>query len=196
MVATGSCEEALAPVEPRAAVTFVDLYRRYFHECCRWVRAMGVPDSDLEDIAQEVFTVANRKLLGTEVRDPGAWLYRIAWLTVSDHRRRAWFRNLFSRRGRAVVEELPAPEGPVEIYERAERARLLQLALDRMTPIRRTTFVLYEIEGYSGEEIAALQGIPLKTVWTRLHHARKSFVELLDEVRRRNTPRRAGEAKS
>jgi DNA-directed RNA polymerase specialized sigma24 family protein len=46
-------------------------------------------------------------------------------------------------------------------------------------------FVLYELEGLSGEEIAAVVGAPLKTVWTRLYHARREFadrVALLDRT--------------
>jgi RNA polymerase sigma-70 factor (ECF subfamily) len=51
-----------------------------------------------------------------------------------------------------------------------------------MTEKRQTTFVLFEIEGYSGEEIAEIQSLPLDTVWTRLHHARKEFMRLVAEL--------------
>ena len=53
-----------------------------------------------------------------------------------------------------------------------------------MSDTRRATFVLFEIEGYSGEEIAEIQAIPVATVWTRLHHARKEFFALVDQHRR------------
>jgi DNA-directed RNA polymerase specialized sigma24 family protein len=42
--------------------------------------------------------------------------------------------------------------------------------------------VLFEIEGYSGEEIAQIQSLPLKTVWTRLHHARKDFIRMVSQL--------------
>jgi DNA-directed RNA polymerase specialized sigma24 family protein len=45
-----------------------------------------------------------------------------------------------------------------------------------MSTRRRETFLLYEVEGYSGEEIARMQDVPVNTVWTRLHHARKEFL--------------------
>ena len=54
----------------------------------------------------------------------------------------------------------------------------------------RTTFVLFEIEGYSGEEIAHIQDVPLGTVWTRLHHARKEFWKLLKKQRADEEPAR------
>jgi DNA-directed RNA polymerase specialized sigma24 family protein len=48
-----------------------------------------------------------------------------------------------------------------------------------MTERRRTTFFLFEIEGYSGEEIAELEGVAVTTIYTRLHHARRDFMSLL-----------------
>ena len=44
--------------------------------------------------------------------------------------------------------------------------------------------MLFEIEGY-GDEIARIQGIPVATVWTRLHHARKEFFRVGGRPRRR-----------
>jgi RNA polymerase sigma-70 factor (ECF subfamily) len=40
---------------------------------------------------------------------------------------------------------------------------------------QREVFVLYEVEGLSGVEIAAALDVPLNTVWTRLHRARPAF---------------------
>ena len=35
--------------------------------------------------------------------------------------------------------------------------------------------MLFEIDGYSGEEIAEIQGVPVNTVWARIHKARKKL---------------------
>jgi len=164
---------------------FGSFYVRHFRACCGWLRAMGVPDADLEDLAQEVFLVVERKLGEVEVRDPTGWLYAITWRIASHHRRRTWWRNLLARRESARQEPLIAPpDGPVEALERSDRMRILERVLQRMSALQRTTLLLFEIEGYGGERIAALQGVPLNTVWTRLHKARKSFVELADAERR------------
>ena len=45
-------------------------------------------------------------------------------------------------------------------------------------------FVLSEIEGYTGEQIAALEGMKVATVWTRLHHARRDFLQLVETRRK------------
>jgi len=141
----------------------------------RWVRAFGGLDADLEDLTQEVFVVVRRKLATFDGANLAGWLYRIAQRTVADYRRRAWFRRALFRPPQEPDPVQESASGPEADLEHKERCRLLVEILDQLSAKRRTAFVLFEIEGYSGEEIAALEGIPVNTVWTRLHHARKDF---------------------
>jgi RNA polymerase sigma-70 factor (ECF subfamily) len=164
---------------------FAAIYDTWFDEVVKWIGALGMPDSDAEDLAQEVFLVVNRKLSAFDGRNEAGWLYRIAELTVRDHRRRAWFRNLFRRRQDVDIETVARVEGiPAADREQEQERLVLQRILAKMTPKLRATFVFFEIEGRSGEEIAAIQDIPRATVWTRLHNARKVFWKLVAEVRR------------
>jgi RNA polymerase sigma-70 factor (ECF subfamily) len=66
--------------------------------------------------------------------------------------------------------------------ERREAERMLERVLGRMSKKRRVAFSLYEIEGCSGQEIAALLDVPVATVWTRLYHARKEFLSRVAEL--------------
>lgn len=167
---------------------FDEIYERWFHEVMRWSRAFGGLDSDLEDLVQEVFVVVRRKLNQFDGRNLPGWLYRITQRTVSDYRRRAWFRRLF-RPQTYVLEEVVDPAlSPLEAAERREAERILASVLSRLSPTRRSAFILFEIEGYSGEEIARLENIPVKTVYTRLHYARKDFFAMLQK--QRDTKRR------
>jgi RNA polymerase sigma-70 factor (ECF subfamily) len=181
-IATAAVTTALNAVSSQ---DFSSLYTRHFHDVERWIRAMGVPESELEDLTQEVFVVVRRKLAAFDGRNLPGWLFRIASRTVSDHRRRAWFKNLFSRRSDTDLDALEhAGAGPAESLERKEAERLVRRILSRMSEKRRTAFALFEIEGMSGEEIAQLLEVPVATVWTRLHHARKEFLSLLSEEAR------------
>jgi RNA polymerase sigma-70 factor (ECF subfamily) len=165
---------------------FRAIYETWFDEVVKWLYALGAPASDTEDLAQEIFVVVRRKLARFDGGNPAGWLYRIAQLTVRDHRRRAWFRHLVLRRQSVDLAQLPhAAENQAHSYEQAENRRLLQKLVGKMSEKLRTTFVLFEIEGYSGEEIARIQDIPLGTVWTRLHHARKDFWRIVKDARRR-----------
>jgi RNA polymerase sigma-70 factor (ECF subfamily) len=156
---------------------FSTIYEQHFHVVERWLRALGGPETDLEDLAQEVFLVVRRKLPQFDGRNLRGWLYCIAARTMSDHRRRVWFRQLRSRRREVDLDTLPRTEaGPAEAYERKEAEQILYRILARMSEKRRSAFILFELEGMSGDEIAALLGVPVATVWTRLHHARKEFM--------------------
>ncbi len=166
----------------RGDVEFREVYERWFDDVVRWLYALGVPMSDTEDLAQEIFLVVRRNLSRFDGGNMAGWLYRISQLTVRDHRRRAWFKNLVVRRQEVDLSQMPhAAANPAQSYEDAETRRQLQLLVNRMSEKLRTTFVLFEIEGYSGDEIARIQDIPLGTVWTRLHKARKEFWRLVKE---------------
>lgn len=167
--------------------TFEQIYAAWFHEVARWVRAFGGLDADVEDLTQEVFLVVRRKLDTFDGRNLPGWLYRVAQRTVRDYRRRAWFRRIFSAKSGELESEgadhwTRSPD-PGEILEQREAEKTLSHILSQMSTVRRTAFILFEVEGYSGEEIAELEGIPLNTVWTRLHHARKDFLQLVRKAR-------------
>jgi RNA polymerase sigma-70 factor (ECF subfamily) len=165
---------------------FREIYESWFEDVVRWLYALGVPKSDTEDLAQEIFLVVRRNLNRFDGGNLAGWLYRIAQLTVRDHRRRAWFKNLVLRRQEVDLSKLPhSAANPAVSYEDAETRRQVQLLMAKMSEKLRTTFVLFEIEGYSGDEIAEIQDIPLGTVWTRLHKARKEFWKLVREQHRR-----------
>lgn len=163
-----------------ADLTFRGIYERWFDHVTKWLYALGVPSSDTEDVAQEVFLVVRRRLSSFQQGSVAAWLYRITDLTARDQRRRAWFKNLFSRRRDMELAEMPHGGPTPELsYEHEESRRRFQKLIEAMSEKLRATFVLFEIEGYSGEEIAQIQNIPLGTVWTRLHNARNEFWKLV-----------------
>jgi RNA polymerase sigma-70 factor (ECF subfamily) len=171
----------LRDAEPR---DFAALYEAWFDDVARWLRALGAPAADVEDLAQEVFLVVRRRLVDFDHQNVAGWLFRIASRQVVAHRRRKWFKSIVSRPPDVDLDDLPhGAASPAEALESKQRQQLLARLLARMSDRRRATFVLFEVEGYSGEEIARLQGIPVATVWTRLHHARKEFLALVEELR-------------
>jgi RNA polymerase sigma-70 factor (ECF subfamily) len=168
--AVGGGASFLSPKE------FEALYSAYFHHVTRWARAFGCPQADIDDVAQETFLVARKRLDQFQGGNAAGWLYRIAQHVTRAHRRRAWLRRLLQRAPEAGAAH---PQTPVEALEQREARRQMHDLLSQMSERRRTTFFLFEIEGYSGEEIAQLEGVALNTVYTRLHHARRDFMALL-----------------
>ncbi len=165
------------PIRRPELLVFSAIYKEWFRTVYRWVRALGGPQSDAEDWTQEVFVVVQRRLPDFDGQNLAGWLYRIAANTVSDQRRRAWFRNIFMR-PRDV--ELESFGGEGDIVRRQEQADFYRL-VEKMNKKWRNTFVLFEVMGHSGEEIADLENLPPATVRTHLHRARKEFLALLAE---------------
>ena len=66
-----------------------------------------------------------------------------------------------------------------------ERLRRLRRILDGMPPTKRVVFVMFELEQKSCAEIGEELGIPVGTVYSRLHSARRAF----DASRRRHLAR-------
>jgi RNA polymerase sigma-70 factor (ECF subfamily) len=181
-----SGEDRIGSISSTDLPEFSRIYRDHFRDVYRWAHALGGANADPEDIAQEVFIVVQRKLQKFDGANLKAWLYRITANTVSDQRRRAWFRHLFFRAGDDAVEQVAdAHAGPSDLVEQRQAQRVLFDLAESVHKSRRETFLLFEVEGLSGEEIAEAQGVPLATVWTRLHLARKEFMSAAHEFRER-----------
>lgn len=166
------------------ASDFEQLYRKWYVEVCRWVRAVGGLDADVDDLAQDVFIVVRRKLHTFDGGNLPGWLYRITWRTVSQYRRRVWFSRFFLPSAYYFEQLVDDNANPGEVAESREASRLVQGVLSHLSDRQRAAFVLYEIEGYSGEEIAALEGVPVDTIYTRLHYARREFLKRLEKLNR------------
>jgi RNA polymerase sigma-70 factor (ECF subfamily) len=163
---------------------FRAFYDLWFEDVARWIRALGGAHADRDDIVQEVFLVVRRRMKDFDGINPAGWLYRITRRQVRDFRRRAWVRHIFTRRRLEDPDTLVSSGGgPAADLERKEGRRILATILGKLREERRTAFVLFEIEGLSGDEIARIQSVPLNTVWTRLYHARKEFLALATKFR-------------
>jgi RNA polymerase sigma-70 factor (ECF subfamily) len=160
------------------------VYHRWFRPVYRWIRALGGPNVDAEDLTQEVFIVVQRKLARFDGANLPGWLYRIAQLTVRDHRRRAWFRHLVLRASDVSPDDLTsaADRQDERLARKRQEARLHRL-LDQIKPRWREVFLLFEVGGLSGDEIAGLLGIPAATVRTQLFRARQAVIALVARQR-------------
>jgi len=160
--------------------SFQSIYDAYYGEVARWIRALGGPAADQDDLIQEVFVVVYRRLADFDGRNLAGWLYRITAHQVRDYRRLVWIKHIF-RRSVALSSEVPSGRPtPIMTLETRERQRNLELLLSRLSDPLRAAFVLFEIEGYTAEEISEMQSVPTNTVRARIHRARKKVTALID----------------
>jgi RNA polymerase sigma-70 factor, ECF subfamily len=190
-IASGSCE--LAPVAPVRvdAPRFDGVYRAFFDDVSRWVRALGGPDAEREDLVQDVFLIVHRRLGDFDGNNVRGWLYRITRNRVRDFRRLRWFRLLLGSVRVDDAAAASASDSPDAALCNREKQRLLAQLLSKLSEVERVAFVLFEIEGCSGEEIARLQNVPVNTVWARIHKARAKLAARAARLRRagRGDPR-------
>jgi RNA polymerase sigma-70 factor (ECF subfamily) len=162
-----------------------ELYDREVRAVRRVARYLGLPsETEVDDVTQDVFVMAFRDIRQVRPGDLSAWLFRITSHRVTDRHRRRRVREAFARRfgaSEAVQHQEPGPE---ENLHRQDAEREVSRIVARMRPKKRDVFVLFELEGLLGEEIAARLRIPLPTVWTRLFHARREFARLARALRR------------
>jgi len=162
------------------------MYEHHASDVKRWARRLAGPRADLEDLVHDVFVIALRRRFSYRGEaSVKTWLFRITHHVVRNRMRRGFIRRLlFSRHQDALVALTPTPSTPQEEIERRERHVRLYDALDQLSDSYRTALILYEIEGLSGEEIAALTGLRLATVWVRLHRGRAKLLDLLNQEER------------
>jgi RNA polymerase sigma-70 factor, ECF subfamily len=131
---------------------------------------------------QETFLVAHRNGgYRPGPATPTTWLAAIA-LRVGTSRRRALQRKRAREDlGGAAMTGASELDPEQASVQRAMLQRV-QLALDRLDHDKRVVFILFELEGEDCAAIAASLDVPIGTVHSRLHHARKAFTRAMDEL--------------
>jgi RNA polymerase sigma-70 factor (ECF subfamily) len=169
--------------------TFAEVYATYFEFVWRTAANRGIPRAALDDVAQEVFIVVDRKLHEFEGRSSlRTWIAAIVRRVVADYVRKRGNRPA----GDETLEREPASAAVSgEPLEQSAALELLDGLLAKMTDDQREVFVLHEIEELSGVEIAEVTGANENTVWTRLRAARRIFS---DGVARQRARREREEA--
>lgn len=155
-----------------------------FRMVWRALRRLGVPPHAVDDAAQEVFLVASRKLEAIEAGQERRYLYGVA-LRVAANARRARAARHETPLGELVEQTASTTPSPEALLDRKRARELLDEALEALPDELRTAFVLFELEGCSGPEVAELCDIPLGTAASRLRRAREAFQAAVSEIGRR-----------
>lgn len=169
-------EGTSAPPRPRASARDLrvrGMLDRHYAFIWRLLRRSSVPESRVDDCAQEVFMIAARRLDDVPVERERSFLFGTAMRVASAARRLASSRY---ESATSTPPEQPAlAPSPDELLDQRRARELLDAVLDGLDDDLRIVFVLYELEEMSTPEIAALVGVPLGTAASRLRRARAEF---------------------
>jgi len=167
--------------DPSAWQTLCQRYRLPLYV---YVRELLGAEDEAMDVVQESFLNAVRHL-GT-LRDDsrfGSWLFRIAHQKCiqrwRDSRKQAC---LFADSLDDSADEVAdSSELPSECLIREERAAEFMALLARLKPAQRSVLLLHFVEEFSLQEIADITEVPLGTVKSRLHYAKRTFRGLVEQ---------------
>lgn len=152
---------------------------------------LGVPERDVDDVVQETFLVAHRRGgFSPDTAKPTTWLAAITirvWATLRRTRRRRPEGSLAGGE-----ETLAARDDVFSITVARQSLKRLDAALAELDEESRGIFVLFELEGASCDEIARALGMPVGTVYSRLHHIRKGLLRHYESTERDVLPRLEG----
>jgi RNA polymerase sigma-70 factor (ECF subfamily) len=174
-------DEAASPASP----TLEDVYRSHAEFVWASLSRCGIRSGDLDDALQEVFVVVHRKLPSFRGEaQMTTWLYSICLRVASAHRRKTHVRR---ERDALELHETHslAPGSPEDDLVEHQRRQVLEQLLDELDVEKRALLVMFEIDELPCEEIAAILGVPIGTVYSRLHATRKAFGRAVDRFRTR-----------
>ena len=162
---------------------FESLLASHLPQIRRFARAYATDPADADDLAQEALIKVYKSLRSFRYQSAFAtWLYAIV--------RNVFLDALKSRAGKErAAEEQLAPQHmqgasedtpDVELQREQERNRIWA-ALRQVPPEFRSALVLFDIEGCSYDEVAAIEGVAVGTVKSRLSRGRAHLRRLLGE---------------
>lgn len=160
--------------------------RSWFEEhgpfVCRSLRYLRVREADLDDALQEVFLVVHQRL--ADYQEKGtlrAWLFAICTRVARAQRRK------LGRRRESALPTRSEPVAGATQHTQLEDREALALGyrlLDRLPPLQRQVFVLYEVEDMTMAEVAQALDCPLQTAYSRLHKARERVLAEVERIAR------------
>jgi RNA polymerase sigma-70 factor (ECF subfamily) len=145
-------------------LSFDKLYAEHRAGVVGLLLRLGVAESDVQDVAQDVFIAVHAKLPGFEWRStPSTWIHGFCVRKASDYHRRS------ARRRETLMAGPPdsvAGGEPEQQLVARQQVTLLQQALASLPEKLMQVFVLYEVEQLPMPEVVAIVGCPLYTGYT------------------------------
>lgn len=155
------------------------LFDRHHEPLRQFLLRVAPNASDVDDIVQETFLTATNAAGSFDGRASG--LPFLIGISVQLIRRRkrtfARLRALYDAFGATPTSPKPSPE---DRLHQAQEEALLQAAIARLSEEKRLVLVMVEYNGMTGVEVGGILGIPVGTIWRRLHEARAELRNALE----------------
>ncbi len=153
------------------------IYERYRDMAEAAVRRVipNISSSDAEALIHDIFVALIKAAPSFDIsKRLKPWLYGIALNKAAGDKRRNWLHRNLLEKHHLEIEALGLHIINSPLKHADIRYDLIQ-AFKSLPKGQHDVMVLHAVEGFTGEEIAEILNINVKTVWTRLHRARKTL---------------------
>ncbi len=180
-------EELIARFQDGDTYAFDLLVKRYKEPLLNFVFRFLGEKTEAEDIVQETFLrLFKNKHYYKEVAKFSTWIYTIAGNLAKTELRKRKRRKLFSishymqtEKDYDIPDETSSPERDTNSVI---TDKIIQKAIDKLSPKFKQVIILRDIQQFSYEEIADIVDIPLGTVKSRVNRARLKLQEDLKHL--------------
>lgn len=149
---------------------FSEIYETTIRDVYQTVHFLVQDSSDVDDIVQEIYIQVHRSLEQFDANRPfKPWLMGVAMRQIHAYRRKRWTHLRILKKAEQVNEVMES-DFTSEVVDRLSNRRLLA-SVDRLPFKLKQVIILHYLNEYSQEESAAILGIPLGTVKSRIHAA-------------------------
>ena len=163
------------------ASAFNSLLRKYFPSVRRFAYSFAQDWAEADDLAQDALLRVFKSL--DQFRGESAfstWVFRIVRNTYIDRTRTRWFKmRKFSKPDDSLKTQSSPDETPEALSIKESDRRLLWSAIRALPAKHSNVIVLVDIEGMDYQEVAAIEGIPVGTVRSRLSRGRSLLTQKL-----------------
>ena len=166
---------------------FEDALRPHYDDALRYCISLAAKTrkAEAEDLLQDALLKAILKY--DQLKEASGfrpWFFQIITRTYFSQRRLKTWKRLFS-----IEEHMVQIPEVFNVFEMTEKRQLLMKALAQLKPRQRSAFLLFELSGFSLEEIQLIQGDRSKSaVKSRLSRARKKLKTIIQHLEQQRLP--------
>jgi len=157
----------------------IRLHDLYYEKIKKFISSLIRDEWSSEDLVQETFIKVDQNLDSVKDRSRiSSWIYRIAYNTAMDY-----LNNRHTRLFRSSVEltDLQHMSEFDKTMEQHQMSQCVRGKVSRLPDNLRSVLLLFDLEGFSHDEIAEVLGITPENAKTRLHRARKKLKDILEK---------------
>lgn len=162
---------------------FLELMKPHYSDALRYCRALCAAKyaSDAKDVLQQAFLKAVENFGNLKEHSKfKSWFFKIITNSFYDLTRKSFWKNLVSLDIYEAKEQIP---DIYKHYEFSDIRNLFSIALGKLSDKERIAILLFEIEGFSIEEISALQNEKSQSaVKSRLSRARNKLKDIVTKL--------------